>query len=485
MSAITINLPAEKALNAQRVFSNNRHSNKISWKRKEAFELAGTVKEYLKQFDIILPDAKKDFKNRREEVLLYDLYDKELDNHFGELIKLYYDLKTCNKGIYAIFNDDKRISTQLLSCWYSKNRVDPVWNYRKSKLVRNLWYSFLKESSIHKKYTPIHLVLTVPHKNGLWKDKRFYGQELIAAFNALRKDKLFKKYIYGGEYGVECKPSSDRNGMHIHIHSLLFQHPKYKIKEVRNYLASRWKELVGNESGYSGIHYEQLYCYKRDEAGKFIMEDKECITGTMEVQEQQEDYTYEAVMEQKQTRKKFRISQDSPLEDYLNGVMECIKYHFKPDCLQKQDGSYDVELICEVLNNTKNSRLYSRFGALYNEPKLSFSQKKDKQPEDEPREEVIMGSLNGVIEGLINPLTFMPAKENEFRLAISCPEFLSHRPKDFIKPCEPIINCMDAFYFLDKDVSLNQAMALLAKGQFYKMLDYDSFNRFRAFEQTG
>lgn len=485
MSTATIDFPATRQDNIKRVFSNNRHSNKISWKRKEAFKLANDIKEYVKQFDISLPAYYKEFRAKRKEIMQYDSYEDAMDKDLGELVKLHYDLKTCNKGIYAVFNDTQKIATQLLACWYSKNRLDPVWNYRKSKLIRKVWYEFLKESKINQKYTPVHLVLTVPHKDGIWKDKKFYARELINAYNLLRRDKQFKKFIYGGEYGLECKASKDKNGLHIHVHSLLFQRTKYSLKEVRTWITGRWKEITGNTSGYSGIHFEQLYCYKRDASGAYINEDKEFITGTTEVQDADGDFSFEAVTEQKQLRKKFRVGTKSSLEDYLSGVMECIKYHFKPGCLEKEDGSFDLELIKDILNNTKGLRMYSRFGELYKEKKLDFSRYEkptDKQNKEELEEEV-MASLSGVIEGLINPLTYAPAAMTDFRLAISCPEFLSHRPKDFHTPCEPIINCMDSFYFIDADISLKEAMALLAKGQYRKMLDYDSFQRFRTFVQ--
>jgi hypothetical protein len=468
----------------KQVYSNNRYSNKISWKRKEAFQLSQAIQDYLKQFDVSLPRYYKDFCATRQEVLLYDHYDNALDKEMGELVKLHYDLKTCNKGIYAVFNNNQCISTQLLACWYSKNRLDPVWNYRKSMLIRKAWYEYLKQSTIHEQYLPIHLVLTVPHKDGVWRNDRFYARQLISAYNWLRKEKKFKEFIYGGEYGLECKKSTTGNGFHIHIHSLLFQRPEYSINEVREWIVKRWKTLTGNESGYSGIHYEQLYCYKRDESGQYISQEREVITGTTEVEDHLGAFAYEPLLEQKKVRKKFRVGPGSSLEDYLSGVMECIKYHFKPGCLKKEDNTFDFDLIRSILNNTKNLRMYSRFGALYKEKKLDFTRLEkpvQEQTDLELDEEVVMATLDTVIYRLVNPLTMKPARLSEFRMAISCPEFLSHRPKDYIKPCEPIINCMDAFYFLDEKLSLKEAMSLLAKGNYRKMLDYDNYMRFKTF----
>ena len=64
------------------------------------------------------------------------------------------------------------------------------------------------------------------------------------------------------------------------------------------------------------------------------------------------------------------------LNAYLYGILECIKYHFKTDALKDKYG-YDFPLIEEVLANTCNERLYSRFGAFYNEKRLSFNHLND------------------------------------------------------------------------------------------------------------
>jgi hypothetical protein len=119
--------------------------------------------------------------------------------------------------------------------------------------------------------------------------------------------------------------------------------------------------------------------------------------------------------------------------------MECIKYHFKPGCLEKEDSEYDIELIRLILNNTKGLRMYSRFGAFYNEEALNFNNLK-KEPDDfEPEdvEEVIKASAEGVEERLINPFTLEPATKADYCIVICKPDCLKYYAADSVIPHEP------------------------------------------------
>lgn len=356
------------------------------WVRKVYFNdqrnraLAYQIRDYLKdRYDIkFLPAYKKEYKAVKNQLLEYDAYGEQLEEMVGELITLYYSLKPIMM-MAQLDQCDNRINP--INFLYSRHRMDFVWNARKSQLIRNKYYNFFKEAKdehgrlLLTHYNPIHLVLTVPHKNGYYKGKSFYARELIADFNKLRKTATFKKYIYGGEYGVEVKKGD--NGLHIHIHSFLLQHPEYSRNEASNALVREWRVITGNDSGYSGIHYETLYTWKKDSNGKpTMMLDKE--SG-------------------KPVPIKDYLRPGDTLERLIEGVMECIKYHYKPGALERIDGNYDIELIQEVLNNTKNLRMYSRFGAFYKIKELSFNNldRKD-EPENEETEEDIMGSLDKI-----------------------------------------------------------------------------------------
>lgn len=445
----------------QRLKSNNKHSSKISWYRKNVIEMVAAIDERLKELDINIPRYWQEYKVRRAEIMKFEDYGEALVDEYEQLIKTRYDLLKSGKAVYAIFEGvGLAPKTQIVACWYSKNRLDPVWNYRKSQLIRNIYRTYLKDSNIHNQFHPCHLVLTVPHKDGLFNGKRFYVQEIMKAYNLMRKTEAWKKFIYGGEYGVEVKKGKDGNGLHIHIHSLVFHHPKYSVNEVRAAISTEWKAITGA----TFTHYETLYFFKKNETGRYITEERNG----------------------KEVRKKHYIDRlDRPtdeaerLNEYLFGVMECIKYHFKNDSIQDKDGNYDVDLMADILNNTKGVRLYSRFGALYKVKELNFNnlEKPHEDQEDSEVEEEIMATTDNVAINMINPHTCKPAKAEDYRFVIGKPEWLKHHPKSSITPFEPEIYTPKMFYDVHPGFLIKEILVKLFKNRLEDILTDESISR--------
>jgi hypothetical protein len=257
----------------------------------------------------------------------------------------------------------------IVTCWFSHHKLDHIWNMRKSQLIRKVWINHLKQNTfLFKKYTPIHLVLTVPHTNGKYKGKRFYADLIVKYFNQMRKDKEFKKYIYGGEYGIEVT-KTEKNGLHIHIHSLLFQDNKYTINEVREYIKKRWNEL----SDSTIIHYSTLHVNRKDEKGRWIIED--IPEETYQEIDANGNETDVIVKQARKRKKRFYLDrnadwfkdlpEDEQIMYYSSGILEAIKYHFKDASYKLDNGQYDIDLILEILVNTHNLRIYSKFGNFY------------------------------------------------------------------------------------------------------------------------
>jgi hypothetical protein len=329
---------------------------------------ANTQRHILKENEVSLKDEPIQKNTNHHDFWKYDEYGDALYKAYGDLARMYYNLILCSIKAEAQFmNPDttapNTYETQLMACVYSKHRLDPIWNYRKSKLIRKKYTDYLQETQIHKKYLPIHLTLTVPHKDGAFRGKRYYGTDLIACFNLLRKTETWKKYIHAGEYGLETKPSKN-HGLHIHIHSLCFQNPDYPVSFVANKIVKEWKRITDNKTEYSGLHYESLYFYKKVEGTKDYVKEAKW-------QKDREGEWKETIV-----KKKHYITTESSNEDYIHGIMECIKYHFKHDIFAKdsnQYGGYDIPFLAEVCRESRSKRLYSRFGAFYKESKLNFN----------------------------------------------------------------------------------------------------------------
>lgn len=464
-------METEFTQNNIRVKSNNKHSNKISWYRRNALEMVRHIDMYLQDHaGVKLPAYYKDYKDRKAYIMQHDAYGDALELEYQQLIKFRYDLLQSGKAVYALFEQDGApAKTQMLACWYSKNRLDPVWNYRKSQLIRKIYRTYLQESQIHLKYDPAHLVLTVPHADGKFMNSEFYVKEITKCFNTLRKTDVWKQYVNGGEYGIEVKKGKEGNGLHIHIHSLVFLNPNTSINEAREKIKMEWLLLTGA----TFVHLETLYFYKRNEQGAKVMEwavDKK--TG--------KDLN-------KQVPKKFYINRhDAPtdpeekLTEYLYGVMECIKYHFKNDTTQKIDGAYDIPLMIQVLNNTKGVRLYSRFGSLYKVPELNFNfDKKTTALSEEEQEDEVMASTDSVLENLINPFTKEIAVAGAFKYVIAKPENLKHYSKNSETPFEPQIYTTEIFYETRSELDLKGIMKLMVLGKFNELFEHDTYIKYR------
>lgn len=336
------------------------------------FEDSKNVKRSKNQLNYVLSDSETTLKEQSNNKNIdhhtfwqYDIYGSELFDAYGDLAKMYYNLLLCNIKSEAKFPHPEKqncYETQLLACKYSKHRLDPIWNFRKSRLIRKKYTEYLKETQLHKQFQPVHLTLTVPHKNGIWNGKEFYMTELVEAFNLLRKTDAWKNNVYAGEYGVEVKPSKN-HGLHIHIHSLVFQYTHVTVNYVREVIEKEWKRIVGNESDYSGIHYESLYFYKKKEGSREYETETRFKKGA-------------EGWEQNIVKKKHYLTVDSSDEDMIQGIMECIKYHFKHDIFAADStdfNGYDVKFLALVCRESKSKRLYSRYGAFYKESRLNFN----------------------------------------------------------------------------------------------------------------
>lgn len=406
---------------------------KVKRKAKQNEELREQIKRYL--YDtakIELPSYKQDFKANQERVFNYD---SECESRWLLLANLYYSLGS-SKGYYALFQNEKEEKVVPLAFWYSRHRLDFVWNWRKSQIIRSRYRNFLQTATDEQNrllinhYQPIHLVLTVPHADGKFKGKRFYVSELIKLYHELRRTEPFKKYIYAGEYGVEIKRSR-KHGLHIHIHSFILQRPEFSTNEVRNSLTKEWKRLTGNETNFSGLHYETLYVREKSANGEYT--------------------------------KNYIQPKTATIETYLSGVMECIKYHFKQGCLEQENGEYDILLIDEILHNTKGVRLYSRFGNFYKEKSLNFNNLETESVTvvDEETGEVIeeiQTDASRSEANLINPFTLKPAEKQEYQIVISSTANVKHKNKLAAIPYETYLLNSAKFVVAPNELSLKEVI---------------------------
>lgn len=423
-------------------------------------------------------------------------------DEYVELARAYYTLRASMPAVYALFKHPGKdfFQKQLVAMSCSTHRLDPVWNYKKSKLIRGLWYRFLQKSKVHEHYQPMHLMLTVPHKDGHWMGKRFYASEFIKKFNVLRKYPEWNQYIYGGEYGIEVTRKG-ASGLHIHMHCLVFQKKQYTRDEVNAWIHEKWNDLTGAEITW----YETLYVNKKDESGKYIMDES---AGAIPVLDKSGSWTDEVHSYSMETafisgkRKKFYLDESEPwfaaltadekLKHYCDGVMECIKYHFKTDCFKDKSGEWDIDLMKDVLMHSRKLRMYSKFGAFYREKSLNYSKiEKPQAPEDltAAAAEGISPIDDGVAGRLINPFTKQEAEFGTYSRILSVPELQLHAKDTAGNIRAPVDNQdHEAYYKIKHDMPITRVVAALMRGtdeELSQILIQSDFDRFKRYGWKG
>lgn len=430
--------------------ANRMFEFKIMARQKMNRNCLAAIEGFLADQGISLPKYKSQYRQQKDTLLQYRTHEGEAESMepaFGRLISMYYTIKDSGYSLGAAFMDrEGRVETQTVVHACSRAKLDQVWNLRKEQIVRRTYQTWLAKGMADGwlyNYTPVHIMLTVPHQGGIYKEKRFYGDEILSDFNLVRKNPLWLAMVHGGEYGLETKRGRKDNGLHIHVHSftLLNSHYDYRVlaKASREDLLwliwqadLRSRERVFDSEEAVALYFEE---HKRKELSKIVWDTYrgravtvgefqnvlyrlwERQTGGFKIWVERlyrfKKYPKEAGQskaawvteyvkpkgwdtsareteinigapfpELKLQRKKFYINQDSPVEDWTAGILECIKYHFKGDTFyDAKTREWDVLLMMEVLNNTVNKRFYGRFGAFYRTPELSFNFGQEDQAE--------------------------------------------------------------------------------------------------------
>jgi hypothetical protein len=470
------------------------------------------IKQYRREHEEHCADqALRTFVDRETGELLYDDY--------GQLARAYYALYQCSPATYAIFKnpDGKHYSSQGITFTCSKHRIDPVWNYVKSKKLRSAVHSWMKDEQIHERFQPMHLVLTVPHPDGVWMGKKFYAKEMIQRFNIMRKSKGWNKYIYGGLQCLEITRKG-KNGLHIHIHAMVLQRPEFDRNEVYEFISSEWQRHTGAIKCW----YETLYVHKR------VNDQDKKSAWICELDDQGRKIWDDDRQEYK--KKKFYLDnrydwfRELPAEEkfqqYVNGVLECIKYHFKYESFKtgkKVDGTnvdqWDIALIADVLKHSKNLRMYDKFGALYGVKRLSLSYIEKRAAEDliqetditeeekghyEPFTAKLLKRLNlaaapmpmpegeevliiddGVENIIMNPYTKKPAQRGEYVRVLAMPQFINHYSSQQLY--KPIVSTEghDVYFQIRHDVPIRRVIEAIMKKTWADILTEADYQRLR------
>jgi hypothetical protein len=280
-----------------------------------------------------------------------------------------YKLNTCcNKALFREhLNSGGHTFIAAHTC---KHKLCSVCNSLRAKKVRKTWRNFFETNpELLKEYDFMHLTLTVPHKEGEFRGKRWYADELMKEFNWMRKKAFWKRRVYAGEFGVEV--TKNDNGLHIHIHAMLLV---YKGRQNRNEL-HRDIYLAWNKQTAGGTAFAPL---SEDERAAAMKGNKTITAGDLEQVNANGAVLIgleSLYIKSNEARPGFfkctrtgvykrYVSGKDNFDAFMGGVMECIKYHFQPLAIQDDD-TLDFDLVIELLPAIKGKPLYRKFGAFH------------------------------------------------------------------------------------------------------------------------
>lgn len=373
-----------------------------------------------------ISNLKREANNLSRQADYYRLTNKLTPDEDFLFEKISLDTRTCsNYSVFRQFTSDK--SLQYVHSYMCDNRMCPICNSERSKVLQRKYINYFSYSEQNENLLNtkdfMHLTLTVPHSATGFRGEKFYMNYMRKQFNEMRKEPWWKESVFAGEYSFEFTRGD--NGIHCHIHALLL------VEKCR-----------GNRDS---LHHNIMYEWNnrtidRDNGNVFTPERIAAIVrGNQTFTETSVDKILDPcgstfvnlenlyiMQEGKDGKKEKRYINGSKDKDILiKGIMECLKYHFEPLALtDKKSGTYDMELIKEILPKIYHKSLYQKFGAFYGDASLNIKETKTDQ---EAIADTLAETAN---DRVVHPVTFEEMEREEYSFVLINPkDVFSNRDK--------------------------------------------------------
>lgn len=349
------------------------HEKKVLWNRKRGFRMATNARANQELY---------------KQVQSYILTDAVGEAELPYFTKLCSSLQTCcQHSLYRQYKDGGAV--EYIASQTCKHKLCVVCNAERSKVLRRKYLSYFKKGQmidrksgeVYKRedFDYMHLTLTVPHSTDGFRGQKFYADKLMAMFNTMRKRAWWNYYVFGGEFGIEV--TKRENGLHIHIHSLLIVHNIEKSRnELQRLIMIEWNELT-KDSGANRKEFspEQKEAIKKG-TPNLTDEDFNLLDPTGATMIGLESlYVYSKAKKSKFDRwnadlGKWKHYIDPGDEnEFMSGILECLKYHFEPVSFDKKEGIYNLDMLKEVLPMIYKKPLYRKFGNLHGVQELNVN----------------------------------------------------------------------------------------------------------------
>jgi hypothetical protein len=353
--------------------NNRKRSNTISALKRKNLNLIKLLDNYIETLTKETPEAFHLSRLRKDasRCANFSLYGT---NSVDSDIKYFASVLCGNKTCFVCnFARQKRVRRKYFK-WFAENpTVLEVKRGEARKIVtRTRLDSTFEEKGFklvcEHKYDIMHLTLTVPHYANGFNGERYYFQLLADLFHDMRNEAPeWNELVYGGEYGIETTQTQS-NGLHIHIHSLLFvRQATQNRNRLHKLILKEWnRRTVNRDNPRTAFDDVAINSIKRSNR----LFDDDFVKGldpqgtTM--------INLESIYSFKEGEK-VRTSEFNSKE-MLYAIMEAIKYHFEPLAFDKENKTFDLDLMAEVAPRIYRKQLYKKFGCLHGEKSLNLKE---------------------------------------------------------------------------------------------------------------
>jgi len=269
-------------------------------------------------------------------------------------------------------------------------------------------YEIIREEA----YDIMHLTLTVPHyADSGFNGDQYYYEAIAQRFHNMRNEASgWNDLVFGGEYGIETTRTD--NGLHIHIHALLFVKQSYRNRNtLHRLILQEWNRRTENRASsrqsLDARAIQQIKKSNRDFSDDFVKSLNPRATTMINL---------ETIYSYREGEKVRTYNFNS--KEMLYAVMEAIKYHFEPLAFDKENKEFDFDLLSEIMPVIYKKQLYKKFGCLHGEKALNLKEDDTLQEDFADAKEIL--SMVDQDTGEIRP---------EYDFFVMNPAFMYHVPE--------------------------------------------------------
>ncbi len=180
-------------------------------------------------------ESKRTRSQRARERLRTKEHLERLAVGLGE-VELADKLRRCHSRL-SVLTCGRHIA-RIIPNFTCEFRLCPDCGRRRSRKLQSKYLPMMRGFMLHRKVTPVHLVLTQTHRK---ESRKQSAKRINDAFKKLQRRSFWKEFFKGGTWSLEF--TKDKNGLHhTHLHIVGFRQKFFDIELLR----SEWLAVTGD-----------------------------------------------------------------------------------------------------------------------------------------------------------------------------------------------------------------------------------------------